>query len=215
MSVCVYAQSNYACLCVSHVLSKCVSVWEIPRLHSSITVCGDPWEQTGLWTCLAASGMLKVATQHCLRTGGAAGFNYGSVLGWETANFHSHISSLVTFSHCLLHGRSLLPSGFQLCALLSHLFLLNPFSLCLAHSIHFHLLSSPSCCFCFASFPMSCQLHFSPFCILFFCFAVFLLSLLISFCIPFHPFFLSSYCWPFLSLGPQKKKKLTFISSHL
>lgn len=94
---CVHAYCNYACLCVS---LSCRSVWETPHLNSSITVCGDPWEQTGLWTCLAVSGMLKkVANQHCLRTGGAAGFNYGSVLCWETANFHSHIASLVTFSH--------------------------------------------------------------------------------------------------------------------
>lgn len=93
-------------MCVSLFPMTCRSVWVCERhpwLNSSITVCGDPWEQTGPRACLAAFGRLIVVTQHCLRTGGAAGFNYGSVLRWETANFHSHISSLVTFSQCVLH----------------------------------------------------------------------------------------------------------------
>lgn len=166
--VSVYAFGNYARLFVSHVLSKCASVWEIPRLNSSITVCGDPWEQTGLWTCLAPFGMLKVATQHCLRPVGAAGFNYGSVLSWETANFHSHSSSLVTFSHCLLHGGSLLPSGFQLFDLLSHLsppsFISIPFALDfhLPPFPYFLFKSSLTLSFCSASFSIPCHFKICP-----------------------------------------------------
>lgn len=80
-------------------------MWEIPRLNSSITVCSDPWQQTVQWTRLTPFGKLKVANQHCLRTEGVAGFNYGSLLNWEKDNFHSHASSLVMFSHCLSHSR--------------------------------------------------------------------------------------------------------------
>lgn len=116
--------------------------------------------------------MLKVATQHCLRIGGAAGFNYGSVLSWETANFHSHISSLVMFSHCILHDRSLLPSGFQLLAVLTHFspssFTSLPFAL--LHRFCFLNISFPLgslCCpwllhfFLFFLFsPLSHSIHF-------------------------------------------------------
>lgn len=63
---------------------------------------------------------------------------------------------------------------------------------------------------------MSCWLYSSPFLLFALPFSPSLsLSLLISFCIPFHPFFLSSYCWPFLSMGPQKKKEKKEANFHL
>lgn len=165
-------------MCVSLFPMTCRSVWVCERhpwLNSSITVCGDPWEQTGPRACLAAFGRLIVVTQHCLRTGGAAGFNYGSVLRWETANFHSHISSLVTFSQCVLHVCSnwfedfCSPQWFLFFLLRIFLPLVKPslnisslfffFYLHLYDSIHFHSQIPPVV---IPWLPFSCPVNFTP-----------------------------------------------------
>lgn len=78
-----------------------------------MTVSSNPWEQTGSCTHLPLFGMLKAATQHCLSIEVASVFNYGRVLSWETSDFHSHISFLAWFSHCILPGYSHLASGVQ------------------------------------------------------------------------------------------------------
>lgn len=74
--------------CVNDILSEQLNHWE-------------QWSQSP-WARPSLFGWRTAATQQSLRTGGAFGFNYGSVLSWEKASFHSHISSLVTFSHYAL-----------------------------------------------------------------------------------------------------------------
>lgn len=88
--------------------------WVFPCLNTSSTLVQ--------WSCLQLFGKLKVATHHCLGTGGASVFNYGNELQWETSNFHSQISCAVVLTLSGHTDCSHLASGLQHFAKICHWF---------------------------------------------------------------------------------------------
>lgn len=159
----------------------------------------------------------KVATQRCLRTGGSAGFNYGSVLGWERANFHSHtvshaVCSLWFLIFCSSHFSPSLEAIFVAPILLHFLVCFSvdaflPQSLPLT-PFTFIYSSFLSCCSYFAYFSTSCPFYLSAIRIFFSAF-LFSSSLLSHSVFPFIiPFSL-------LTVGLSKKKRSKLSSHHI